>query len=137
MTKTMPGLVLTALAQEGAATTGGCEATRSRDRGGDVKSMLIAGLGMLSGVGTAIAEPLQPAEGDPTQPPPLFQLQRRPTPDTSMPGSTGPATPILAQRRGNRLEQHYAAELRRCETVGDTRQRLACKDSVREKFGDM
>jgi hypothetical protein len=137
MTKNMPGLVLAAVVQEASVETAGCDATQSRDRGSDRKTMLIAGLGMLTGVGTAaMAEQPQPAERD-AAPAPLFQLQRRPTPDTSMPGSTGPAIPMPVQRRGHRLEQSYTAELRRCETLGDTRRRLACKDAVREKFADM
>jgi hypothetical protein len=102
-----------------------------------MKTVLIATIGMLAATGTANAEQPPPAERDAAPPPSLFQLQRRPTPDTSMPGSTGPATPMMSQRRGNRLEQYYAAELRRCETLGDSSRRLACKESVREKFGEM
>lgn len=107
-----------------------------------MKAMLMAGFGVLAGVvtfGSALAEqPRTPSrEGASAQPAPLFQLQRRPTPDTSMPGSTGPVNPMLTRRNSNRVEQYYAAELRRCETIGDAAQRLACKDSVRDKFGEM
>jgi hypothetical protein len=103
-----------------------------------MKAMLMAGFGMLAGMGMAAAQQPKPAAGDAqAQPAPLFQLQRRPTPDTSMPGSTGPGAPMVSRRNDNRIEQYYAAELRRCETLGDVTRRLACKDSVRDKFGEM
>jgi hypothetical protein len=105
-----------------------------------MRAMLMTGLGLLAMAGTAAhAEDLRaPAtEARDAQPAPLFQLKRRPTPDTTMPGSTSPGNPMTTRRNSNRVEQYYAAELRRCETIGDTTQRLACKDSVRDKFGEM
>jgi hypothetical protein len=60
------------------------------------------------------------------------------TPDTTMPGSTSPgyvkpARPAYSTRE----ERYFAAELRKCEAVGDPTERLACKSSVRDRFGEM
>lgn len=60
------------------------------------------------------------------------------TPDTTMPGSTSPgyvkpARPAYSTRE----ERYFAAELRKCEAVGDPTERLACKNSVRDRFGEM
>ena len=103
-----------------------------------MKAMLMATLGLMAGAGVA-AEPPKPMSRElrVAQPAPLFQLQRRSTPDTSTPGSTAPGNPMSKRRYSTRTDQYYAAELRRCETIGDVTERLACKDSVRDKFGEM
>lgn len=64
--------------------------------------------------------------------------QRRATPDTSTPGSTAPGFAI--QRRPAYVSQEdrrFAAELRGCESLGDATKRLACKEAVRERYGEM
>ena len=109
-----------------------------------MRALLKTGLGLAAGfcvIAGALAQTETPRavtpEAKDAQAAPLFQLKRRPTPDTTMPGSTSPGNPMTTRRNTNRIEQYYAAELRRCETIGDSAQRLACKDSVRDKFGEM
>lgn len=104
-----------------------------------MKALLITGVAMAALGGPAAAAP-QPETQDAqlVQPAPVFLAQRRSTPDTSMPGSTGPANPV--DRRPayvSQKDRYYAAELRRCETIGVSEERRACKNSARSKFGEM
>ena len=109
-----------------------------------MKTMLMAGFAVLASTIAAAAEqPQVPDENSgvdssaAARPMLLLLAERRSTPDTSMPGSTAPGNPMASRRHSTRMEQYYAAELRRCETLGDTSERLACKDSVRDKYGEM
>lgn len=111
-----------------------------------MKVLMIAGVAMMV-AGAAVqaeqpkpkpgrAESVQPAP--PVQPSPWFLSQRRSTPDTSTPGSTAPGNSVVNRPTyASQQEQYYAAELRRCETIGEASERLACKNSVRSKFGEM
>lgn len=109
-----------------------------------MKTMLMAGFAVLaSTMAVAAEQPQAPGKVSRVdsraadRPMPILLAQRRSTPDTSMPGSTAPGNPMASRRYSSRMEQYYAAELRRCETLGDTSERLACKDSVRDKYGEM
>ena len=108
--------------------------------GGVMKALLLAGVAVMSAGGSVFADPPKQNTRDAqlVQPAPLFLPQRRSTPDTSMPGSTAPGNqgnnrPAYVSRQ----DQYYAAELRRCETIGETAERLACKNSARNKLGEM
>jgi hypothetical protein len=105
-----------------------------------MRALLIAGVAVMSASGTVFAEPpkLNARDVQLVKPAPLFLAQRRSTPDTSTPGSTAPGNqggnrPAYVSRQ----DQYYAAELRRCETLGETAERLACKNSARSKLGEM
>lgn len=109
-----------------------------------MKALLIAGMVMVSAGGMAHAG--QPKarvnesanEAQLVKPAPLFLSQRRSTPDTSTPGSTAPGHPAISRPAySSQKEQYYAAELRRCETIGETDERAACRNSARSKFGEM
>jgi hypothetical protein len=103
-----------------------------------MKAWLMAGATMAAIGSSAMAtEPARVAESVKATPLLLAQ-QRRSTPDTSMPGSTGPGNPIPTRPNYvSRQDQYLAAELRKCETIGEATQRLACKDSARNRFGEM
>lgn len=99
--------------------------------------MTVATIAAMGGPAVA-AGPAAPAAEPARVTPLLLAQQRRSTPDTSMPGSTGPGNPILTRPNYvSRQDQYLAAELRKCETIGEATQRLACKDSVRNRFGEM
>ncbi|HEX7812625.1 MAG TPA: hypothetical protein VF460_12010 [Burkholderiales bacterium] len=104
-----------------------------------MKALLITGVAVMSASWGVHADPkLQVQDAQLVKPAPWFLSQRRSTPDTSTPGSTAPGNPV--NRRPayvSQQEQYYAAELRRCETLGVAAERLACKNSVRNKFGEM
>lgn len=105
-----------------------------------MKALLIAGMAVMSASWAAYAEQpkLQTRDAQLVKPAPLFLSQRRSTPDTSMPGSTAPGKPVTNRPAYvSQQEQYFAAELRRCETLGVSAERLACKNSVRSKFGEM
>jgi hypothetical protein len=105
-----------------------------------MRALLIAGVAVMSAGGTVFAEsPKQkPRDVQLVQPAPLFLPQRRSTPDTSTPGSTAPGNQVNNRRAYvSREDQYYAAELRRCETLGEPAERLACKNSARSKLGEM
>jgi hypothetical protein len=75
---------------------------------------------------------------DRVEPAPLVLAQRASTPDTSSPGSTAPGTQFITRPSyATRQQQYFAAELRRCEAIGEPSERLACKKSVRSKFDGM
>jgi hypothetical protein len=111
-----------------------------------MKALMIAGVAMMAAGAAVQAEQPKPKPGraevvrpaPPVQSAPWFLSQRRSTPDTSMPGSTAPVNPVVGRPTyASQQEQYYAAELRRCETFGEASERLACKNSVRNKFGEM
>ncbi len=102
--------------------------------------LLIAGTLVMSATGAVAADPPNPKakEAQLAKPLPLFLTQRRSTPDTSTPGSTAPGNPANSRPvYASQKEQYYAAELRRCETIGETAERAACRNSARSKFGEM
>jgi hypothetical protein len=105
-----------------------------------MKTLLIAGMAVMSASWAAdAAQPkFQSRDAQVVKPAPLFLSQRRSTPDTSTPGSTAPGNPVTNRPAYiSQQEQYYAAELRRCETIGEAAERLACKNAVRNKFGEM
>lgn len=105
-----------------------------------MKAFLIAGMTLVSASGMAGAEPpeLKARDAQVVIHPPLLLAQRRSTPDTSTPGSTAPGNPVTSRPAYvSQQVQEYAAELRKCETIGEAAQRLACKNSVRNRFGEM
>jgi hypothetical protein len=100
--------------------------------------MACAALAIVSGSALAATPKVGTQDAQLAQPAPMFLAQRRSTPDTSMPGSTGPANPVNTRPAYvSQKDQYYAAELRRCETIGAPEERRACKDSARSKFGEM
>lgn len=102
--------------------------------------LLIAGALVISASGAAFADLPNPKakEAQLVKPLSLFLTQRRSTPDTSTPGSTAPGNPVNSRRAYvSQKEQYYAAELRRCETIGEPGERAACKNSARSKLGEM
>ncbi len=105
-----------------------------------MKVVLIAGLAVMSLNGAVFAEASKREARDPQlkQPASFLLVQRRSSPDTSTPGSTAPGNPINSRPAYlSQQEQYYAAELRRCETIGESAERLACKNTLRGKFGEM
>lgn len=105
-----------------------------------MKALLIAGMAVMSASWAVYAgQPkLQARDVQLVKPAPLFLSQRRSTPDTSTPGSTAPGKPVTNRPAYvSQQEQYFAAELRRCETIGEAAGRLACKNSIRNKFGEM
>ena len=101
-----------------------------------MKIWLSAATAIFAANGAAVAQPSGPVEA--AKPPPLLLAQRRSTPDTSTPGSTAPGYPMNTRPNYvSRQEQFFAAELRKCETLGEAAQRIACKESVRERYGEM
>lgn len=107
-----------------------------------MKALLIAGVAVMSATGTAFVFAEQPdvkaEDARSAQSVPLFMTERRSTPDTSTPGSTAPGNPAsMRPAYVSQQAQYYAAELRRCESMGEAAQRRACKNSVRNKFGEM
>ena len=103
-------------------------------------TLLIAGALMMS-AGEVVCADLPKAKGEEAQvlkPSSLFLAQRRSTPDTSTPGSTAPGNPVKSRRAYvSQQEQYYAAELRRCETIGEADGRAACRNAAQSKFGEM
>lgn len=102
--------------------------------------LLIAGALVMSATGAVVADPPKPKarQAQLAKPLPLFLTQRRSTPDTSTPGSTAPGNPVNSRPvYASQKEQHYAAELRRCETIGETADRAACRNSALSRFGEM
>lgn len=105
-----------------------------------MKTLLMAGVAMVSLNGPTLAATPKVGTQDAqlVQPAPMFLAQRRSTPDTSTPGSTGPANPVNTRPAYvSQKDQYYAAELRRCETIGVPEERRACKNSARSKFGEL
>ena len=91
-----------------------------------------------SGAVSAEASELSAGDARSERPASLLLVQRRASPDTSTPGSTAPGNPVKSRPAYlSQQEQSYAAELRRCETIGEPAERLACKNSVRGKFSEM
>ena len=105
-----------------------------------MKAYLITGMTLVSASGMAGAEPpdLKASDAQLVIPAPLLLAQRRSTPDTTTPGSTAPGNPVNTRPAYvSQQVQEYAAELRKCETIGEAVQRLACKNAVRNRFGEM
>jgi hypothetical protein len=116
-----------------------------------MKNRAIAAMAMMCMNGTALSAETGLVAGDVqtqgeararsadvVEPPALRLAQRRSTPDTSTPGSTAPGNPLIPRPRYvPRQQQYYAAELRKCEAIGESSERLACKNSVRSKFDEM
>lgn len=105
-----------------------------------MKVVLTAGIAVMSISGAVFAgqSNLNAREAQLVQPAPLVLAQRRSSPDTSTPGSTAPGNPVNSRPAYlSQQEQYYAAELRRCETIGESAERLACKNTLRGKFGEM
>ncbi len=105
-----------------------------------MRTLLVGVVAVMSASATAFAEEPKPRARDAQliQADPLFLPERRSTPDTSTPGSTAPGNPVNTRPAYvSQQDQYYAAELRRCETMGAAAERLACKNSVRNKFGEM
>lgn len=102
--------------------------------------LLMAGALVMSATGAAVTDLPEPKakEAQLAKPLPLFLTQRRSTPDTSTPGSTAPGTTVHSRPAyASQKEQYYAAELRRCEAIGETAERAACKNSARTRLGEM
>ena len=98
----------------------------------------LAAAAAIVGANGALAQPAGTGPVEAAKPVPQVLVQRRSTPDTSTPGSTAPGHPIVNRPNYvSRQEQYFAAELRKCETIGETAQRLACKESARDRYGEM
>jgi hypothetical protein len=98
---------------------------------------LTAGTLMMSAAGADLPKPTA-EEAQPAKPLSLFLTQRRWTPDTSTPGSTAPGNAVNSRPvHASQKDQSYAAELRRCEAIGETAERAACRYSARSRFGEM
>lgn len=103
-----------------------------------MRMWLIAAGAVLVVNGVAVAEERATRSADATTTAPKALSQRRSTPDTSTPGSTAPGNPINTRPAYVSQEaQYFAAELRRCETIGESSARIACKESVRNRYGEM
>lgn len=105
-----------------------------------MKVVLMAGVTVMSINGAVFAGPsnLEERDAQLVQPVPLLPVQRRSSPDTSTPGSTAPGNTVRTRPAYlSQQEQYYAAELRRCETIGEPAERIACKNNLRGKFGEM
>jgi len=103
-----------------------------------MKMWLMAAGAIVAMNGLAVAEERATKSADAAATAPKALAQRRSTPDTSMPGSTAPGNPINTRPAYvTREAQYFAAELRRCETIGESSARIACKESVRNRFGEM
>ena len=102
-----------------------------------MNSWLTAGMAVMAALDPAGAsEPMRTS--DIVEPAPLVLAQRGSTPDTSSPGSTAPGTQFITRPSfATRQQQYFAAELRRCEAIGEPSERLACKRSVRSRFDEM
>lgn len=105
-----------------------------------MKVVLTAGLAvmLINGAVFAGQSNLKGRDTQLVQSGPLLMVQRRSSPDTSTPGSTAPGNTVKTRPAYlSQQEQYYAAELRRCENIGEPAERLACKDTLRGKFGEM
>ena len=103
-----------------------------------MKTWLMAAAAIVAFNGPAVAaERAAKSAGTATTAPKQI-VQRRSTPDTSTPGSTAPGGPINTRPAYvSREAQYFAAEIRQCEIIGESAARLACKESVRDKYGEM
>jgi len=101
-----------------------------------MKTLMMAGMAAVA-LGSGPPEPQPDGYEAREAVKPLLIAQGR-TPDTSTPGSTAPGN-LQRHRQAYvpRQERIYAAELRKCETLGNAEERLACKNSARDRYGEM